>query len=84
MPVVLAYKAGNRERALSEKGKRGAEQLGKEPHAEIQILFLKCLFQDVKENGNKYIDFPKAFFAKLKAVERAFEKSLYSGNQIPA
>jgi hypothetical protein len=74
MPVVLAYKAGNRERPLSEKGKRGAEQLGKEPHAEIQILFLKCLFQDVKENGNKYIDFPRAFFAKLKAVERAFEK----------
>ena len=74
MPVVLAYKAGNRERALSEKGKRGAEQLGKEPHAEIQILFLKCLFQDVKENGNKYIDFPKAFFAKLKAVEKAFDK----------
>jgi len=76
MPVVLAYKAGNRERALSEKGKRGAEQLGKEPHAEIQILFLKCLFQDVKENCNKYIDFPKAFFAKLKAVERAFEKKI--------
>jgi len=74
MPVVLAYKAGNRERALSEKGKRGAEQLGKETHAEIQILFLKCLFQDVKENGNRYIDFPKAFFAKLKAVEKAFEK----------
>jgi hypothetical protein len=28
----------------------------------------------VKENSNKYIDFPKAFFAKLKAVEKAFEK----------
>ena len=74
MPVVLAYKAGNRERALSEKGKRGAKQLGKEPHAEIQILFLKCLFEDVKENGSRYIDFPKAFFAKLKAVEKAFDK----------
>jgi hypothetical protein len=74
MPVVLACKAGSRERALSEKGRRGAEQLGKEPHTEIQILFLKCLFQDVKENDNKYIDFPKAFFAKLKAVEKAFEK----------
>ena len=73
MPVVLAYKAGGRKRPLSEKGKRGAEQLGQETHAEIQILFLKCLFQDIKENGNKYIDFPKAFFAKLKAVERAFE-----------
>ena len=72
MPVVLAYKAGNHERALSEKGKRGAEQLGKETHAEIQILFLKCLFQDVKENSNKYIDFPKGFFAKLKAVEKSF------------
>jgi hypothetical protein len=69
----LAYKTGNRERALSKKGKRGEEQLGKEPHAEIQILFLKCLFQDIKENGNKYIDFPKAFFAKLKAVEKSFE-----------
>jgi len=73
MPVVLAYKAGNRERTLSEKGKRGAEQLGKETHAEIQILFLKCLFQDIKENSNKYIDFPKAFFARLKAVEKSFE-----------
>ena len=74
MPMVLAYKAGTRERALSEKGKRGAEQLGKEPHAEIQIQFLKCLFQDVKENGNRYIDFPKAFFAKLKAIEKMFKK----------
>jgi hypothetical protein len=73
MPVVLAYKAGNRKRPLSERGKRGAEQLGQETHAEIQILFLKCLFQDIKESGNKYIDFPKAFFAKLKTVEKAFE-----------
>jgi len=73
MPVVLAYKSGNCERALSKKGKRGAEQLKKEPNTEIQILFLKCLFQDVKENGNKYTDFPKAFFAKIKAVERTFE-----------
>ena len=71
LPVLLAYKAG--ERPLSEKGKRGAEQLGQEVHAEIQILFLKCLFQDIKENGNKYLDFPKAFFAKLKDVEKAFE-----------
>jgi hypothetical protein len=71
LPVVLAYKAG--ERPLTEKGKRGAEQLGAEVHREIQILFLKCLFQDIKENNNRYIDFPKAFFAKLKAVEKAFE-----------
>jgi hypothetical protein len=71
LPVVLAYKAG--ERPLSEKGKRGAEQLGAEVHREIQILFLKCLFQDIKENDTRYIDFPKAFFAKLKSVEKAFE-----------
>lgn len=71
LPVLLAYKAG--ERPLSEKGRRGAEQLSVEVHAEIQILFLKCLFQDIKENDNKYIDFPKALFAKLKAIENAFE-----------
>jgi hypothetical protein len=70
MPVVLAYKAGNRKRPLSEKGERGAKQLGQEVHAEIQILFLKCLFQDIKENNNRYIDFPKAFFAKLKMFEK--------------
>jgi len=73
LPVVLAYKTGSRKRSLSDRGRRGAEQLGQEVHAEIQILFLKCLFQDIKENDNKYIDFPKAFFAKLKAVENAFE-----------
>jgi hypothetical protein len=71
LPVLLAYKAG--QRPLSEKGKRGAKQLGAEVHAEIQILFLKCLFQDIIENDNKYIDLPKALFAKLKAVEAAFE-----------
>ena len=71
MPVVLAYKAG--ERPLSERGKRGAEQLGTEVNAEIQILFLKCFFRDIKETSNRFLDFPKAFFAKLKAVESAFE-----------
>ncbi|MDR0389995.1 MAG: hypothetical protein LBH73_07985 [Spirochaetaceae bacterium] len=71
LPVVLAYKAGDR--PLAQKGKRGAEQLGAEVHQEIQILFLKCLFQDIKENNNRYIDFPKALFAKLKSVEKAFE-----------
>jgi hypothetical protein len=71
LPVLLAYKTG--ERPLSEKGKRGAEQLGVEVYGEIQILFLKCLFQDLKENSNKYLDFPKALFAKIKTVEKAFE-----------
>lgn len=70
-PVVLAYKAGDR--PLSEKGKRGAEQIGVKVRGEIQILFLKCLFRDVLENDNRYIDFPKAFFAELKAAENVLE-----------
>jgi hypothetical protein len=73
MPVVLAYKAGERERPLSDRGKRGAEQLGIKVHAEIQILFLKCLFRDIKETSNRFLDFPKALFVKLKTVEKAFE-----------
>jgi hypothetical protein len=73
-PVILLYSAGKR--PLSEKGKRGAAQLKKQTHVKVEILFLKCLVHDIIQNNNKYLDLPKAFFAKLKNVEKIFEHKL--------
>jgi len=74
-PIIIAYKRGDiSKRIITEKGKRGAEQLGVETHDIIEILWVKCLTRDIMENDNKYKDLPKAFFAKLKSVETFFNK----------
>lgn len=70
-PSIVAFKFGDR--PLSEKGKRGARQLKKEIHAEVEILFLQCLFRDLVEENSRYSVIPKGFFSKLKAIENSFK-----------
>jgi hypothetical protein len=73
-PVIISVGKGERE--LSEKGQRGAKQLGKETNGTVQILFLKCLFKDLVETDTRYINYPKAFFAKLRQTESLIQAVL--------
>jgi hypothetical protein len=80
-PVIISVGKGERE--LSEKGQRGAKQLGKETNGTVQILFLKCLFKDLVETDTRYINYPKAFFAKLRQTESLIQAILPAETSFP-